>query len=178
MVQLYPMKALTALLKEFWNFCLFVSFLKMSCLFKYGHTFPPFWLDTRLHYFFLPAFLQDTFTGPLAFGPCRHGLRTSFILFSVLLWFIVCFGSQHSVSGYRGKTKASPRGPLCCLVILTEPQLEALSFFTALYFVIWTLCPFLELGTKHPWKELQRHSLELRRKDGPSRDCHICGSIP
>ena len=29
---------------------------------------------------------------------------------------------------------------------------------------VWTLCPFLELGTKHPWKELQRHSLELRRK--------------
>jgi hypothetical protein len=34
-------------------------------------------------------------------------------------------------------------------------------------------CPFLELGTKHPWKELQRQSLELRRKDGPSRDYHI-----
>jgi hypothetical protein len=29
----------------------------------------------------------------------------------------------------------------------------------------------LELGTKHPWKELQRQSLELRQKDGPSRDC-------
>jgi hypothetical protein len=25
-----------------------------------------------------------------------------------------------------------------------------------------TLCPFLELETKHPWKELQRQSLELR----------------
>jgi hypothetical protein len=34
---------------------------------------------------------------------------------------------------------------------------------------VWTLCPSLELGTKHPWKELQRQSLELRRKDGPSR---------
>jgi hypothetical protein len=34
------------------------------------------------------------------------------------------------------------------------------------------------LGTKHPWKELQRQSLELRRKDGPSRDCHTRGSIP
>jgi hypothetical protein len=34
---------------------------------------------------------------------------------------------------------------------------------------VWTLCPFLELGTKHPWKELQRQSLELRQKDGPSR---------
>jgi hypothetical protein len=43
---------------------------------------------------------------------------------------------------------------------------------------VWTLCPFLELGTKHPWKELQRQSLELRRKDVPSRDCHIQGSIP
>ena len=43
---------------------------------------------------------------------------------------------------------------------------------------VWTFCPFLELGSKHPWKALQRHSLELRRKDGPSRDCHIRGSIP
>jgi hypothetical protein len=25
---------------------------------------------------------------------------------------------------------------------------------------VWTLCPFLELGTKHPWKELQRQSVE------------------
>jgi hypothetical protein len=40
---------------------------------------------------------------------------------------------------------------------------------------VWTLCPFLELGTKHPWKELQRQSLGLRQKDGPSRDCHIWG---
>jgi hypothetical protein len=32
--------------------------------------------------------------------------------------------------------------------------------------------------TKHPWKELQRQSLELRQKDEPSRDCHIQGSIP
>jgi hypothetical protein len=42
---------------------------------------------------------------------------------------------------------------------------------------VWTLCPFLELGTKHPWKELQRQNLELRQKEGPSRDCHIQGSI-
>jgi hypothetical protein len=27
------------------------------------------------------------------------------------------------------------------------------------------------------WKELQRQSLELRQKDGPSRDCHTRGSI-
>jgi hypothetical protein len=33
-------------------------------------------------------------------------------------------------------------------------------------------------GTKHPWKELQRQSLELRWKDGPCRDCHIQGSTP
>jgi hypothetical protein len=43
---------------------------------------------------------------------------------------------------------------------------------------VWTLCPFLELGIKHPSKELQRQSLELRRKDGPSRDCYNRGSIP
>ena len=42
---------------------------------------------------------------------------------------------------------------------------------------VWTLCPSLEVGTKHPWKELQRQSLELRQKDGPSRDRHIQGSI-
>jgi hypothetical protein len=28
------------------------------------------------------------------------------------------------------------------------------------------------MGTKHPWKELQRQNLELWRKDGPSSDCH------
>ena len=37
---------------------------------------------------------------------------------------------------------------------------------------VWTLCPFLELGTKHPWKELQRQSLELRRMD------HLETAIP
>ena len=37
--------------------------------------------------------------------------------------------------------------------------------------------PFLELETKYPWKELQRQSFELRQKDGPSRDCHMQGSI-
>ena len=31
----------------------------------------------------------------------------------------------------------------------------------------------LRIGNNHPWKELQRQSLELRQKDGPSRDCHI-----
>jgi hypothetical protein len=38
--------------------------------------------------------------------------------------------------------------------------------------------PLLRTGNNHPWKELQRQSLELRQKDGPSRDCHIQGSIP
>jgi hypothetical protein len=43
---------------------------------------------------------------------------------------------------------------------------------------VWTLCTFLELGTKHPWKVSQRQSLELRQKHGPSRDHHIQGSTP
>jgi hypothetical protein len=38
--------------------------------------------------------------------------------------------------------------------------------------------PLLRIGNNHPWKELQRKSLELRGKDRPSRDCHIQGSIP
>jgi hypothetical protein len=38
--------------------------------------------------------------------------------------------------------------------------------------------PLLRIGNNHPWKELQRQSLELRQKDGPSRDCHIQRSIP
>ena len=29
----------------------------------------------------------------------------------------------------------------------------------------------LQWGKKYPWKELQRQSLELRLKEGPSRDC-------
>jgi hypothetical protein len=37
---------------------------------------------------------------------------------------------------------------------------------------------FLEWGTKYPWKELQRQSLELRRKDGVSRDYPTRGPIP
>jgi hypothetical protein len=31
----------------------------------------------------------------------------------------------------------------------------------------------LQLGAKQPWKELQRQSLELRQKDGPSRGKEI-----
>ena len=38
--------------------------------------------------------------------------------------------------------------------------------------------PLLRIGNNHPWKELQRQSLELGQKDGPSRDCHIQRSIP
>jgi hypothetical protein len=38
--------------------------------------------------------------------------------------------------------------------------------------------PLLRIGNNHPWKELQRQSLDLRQKDGPSRDCHSQGSIP
>jgi hypothetical protein len=36
----------------------------------------------------------------------------------------------------------------------------------------------LRIRNNHTWKELQRQSLELKQKDGPSRDCHIQGSIP
>jgi hypothetical protein len=35
-----------------------------------------------------------------------------------------------------------------------------------------------EWGTKYPFKELQRQSLELRQKEGPCRDCPNRGSIP
>ena len=37
--------------------------------------------------------------------------------------------------------------------------------------------PLLRIGNKTPMKELQRQSLELRRKDGPSIDCHTWESI-
>jgi hypothetical protein len=35
---------------------------------------------------------------------------------------------------------------------------------------MWKLHSFLEWGTKYPWKELQRQILELRWKEGSSRD--------
>jgi hypothetical protein len=41
--------------------------------------------------------------------------------------------------------------------------------------------PLLGIGSKAPMEgatELQRHILELRRKDGPSRGCHTQRSIP
>jgi hypothetical protein len=43
---------------------------------------------------------------------------------------------------------------------------------------VWILRSFLECGTKYPWKELQRQSLELRLEEGPFRDCPTQGSIP
>jgi len=36
---------------------------------------------------------------------------------------------------------------------------------------VWILLSFLEGGTKYPWKELQRQSLEHRLKEWPSKDC-------
>jgi hypothetical protein len=38
--------------------------------------------------------------------------------------------------------------------------------------------PLLRIGNNHPWKELQRQSLELRQKDGPSRDLPDPGFHP
>jgi hypothetical protein len=38
--------------------------------------------------------------------------------------------------------------------------------------------PLLRIGTKHPWNELQRQSLEVRWKEGPYRDCPTWRSIP
>jgi hypothetical protein len=37
--------------------------------------------------------------------------------------------------------------------------------------------PLLRIGNYHPWKELQRQSLELRQKDGPSRPCIFTGIV-
>ena len=36
----------------------------------------------------------------------------------------------------------------------------------------------LRIGNKTPMEGVAETSLELRRKDGPSRDCHNQGSIP
>jgi hypothetical protein len=37
--------------------------------------------------------------------------------------------------------------------------------------------PLLRIGNNHPWKELQRQSLEMRQKGGPSKDaCSFNGS--
>ena len=35
----------------------------------------------------------------------------------------------------------------------------------------------LRMGNKYPWKELQRQSLGLRQKEGPSIDCLSWGCI-
>jgi hypothetical protein len=37
---------------------------------------------------------------------------------------------------------------------------------------------FLEWGTKYPWKELQRQSVEQRLKESPSIDFPTWGYIP
>jgi hypothetical protein len=36
---------------------------------------------------------------------------------------------------------------------------------------VWILQSFLEGGTKYPWEEIQRLSVEQRLKERPSRDC-------
>jgi hypothetical protein len=36
---------------------------------------------------------------------------------------------------------------------------------------VWILQSFLEEGTKYPWEEVQRQSVEQRLKERPSRDC-------
>jgi hypothetical protein len=38
--------------------------------------------------------------------------------------------------------------------------------------------PLLRIGNKTPMEGVTRQSLELRLKDGPSRDYHIWGFIP
>jgi hypothetical protein len=43
---------------------------------------------------------------------------------------------------------------------------------------VWILQSFLEGGTKYPWEEIQRQSLEQRLKEKPSSDCPTWGSIP
>jgi hypothetical protein len=42
---------------------------------------------------------------------------------------------------------------------------------------VWILQSFLEGGTKYPWKELQRQTVEQGLKKRPSRDCPTRGSI-
>jgi hypothetical protein len=43
---------------------------------------------------------------------------------------------------------------------------------------VWIIQSFLEEGTKYPWKELQRQSVEQRMKEWPPRDCPTWESIP
>jgi hypothetical protein len=43
---------------------------------------------------------------------------------------------------------------------------------------VWILRSCLEWGTKYPWKELQRQSVEQRWEERPSRDCPTWGSTP
>jgi hypothetical protein len=43
---------------------------------------------------------------------------------------------------------------------------------------VWILQSSLEGGTKYPWEEIQRQSVEQRLKERPSRDSPTWGSIP
>ena len=38
---------------------------------------------------------------------------------------------------------------------------------------VWILWSFLEEGTKYPWEELQRQSIEQRLKERPGDPTHI-----
>ena len=77
---------------------------------------------------------------------------------------------MHSlISGYQPRNLGYPRYKIQFAKLMKLKKNEDQSV---------DIYPFLELGTKHPWKKLQRQSLELRQKDGPSRDCPTWGSIP
>jgi hypothetical protein len=43
---------------------------------------------------------------------------------------------------------------------------------------VWILQCFLEGGSKYPWEEIQRQSLEQKLKKRSSIDCPTWGSIP
>jgi hypothetical protein len=56
--------------------------------------------------------------------------------------------------------KAVLRGKVITLSTFVKNR-EISTLWSSFFLSFMTLCPFLELGTKHPWKELQRQSLEL-----------------
>ena len=43
---------------------------------------------------------------------------------------------------------------------------------------VWIFQSFLEGGSKYPWEEIQRQSVEQRLKERPPRDCPTWVSIP
>jgi hypothetical protein len=64
-----------------------------------------------------------------------------------------------------------------------KPTLTSVFFYVCeclacMYVCAQRICLVPKKARQHPWKELQRQSLELWQKDGSSRDCHIRGSIP